>query len=106
MNPGLIPCLILALLTAAPMALANKLGPVPHGPINCATAEGDIRALMSEKDYAQKQQAKSVLAVTPAGALFGIVTGTEQTRLQVLSGDYEKQIDARIAAIKAQCKVK
>lgn len=84
---------------------ADTLGNVPHGPINCSTAEGDIRALNSEKAFAKQQQAKDVLAVTPAGALFGLVTGTENQKLEVLSGEYEKQIDARIAAISGKCKV-
>ena len=88
-----------------PVTAAEKLGNVPHGPIHCATAEGDIRALNAEKEYAKKQQAADILAVTPAGALFGLATGTENTRLEVLSGDYEKQIDARINAISTKCKV-
>lgn len=106
MTPRLTAITTVLLIATTPVALANKLNPVPQGPINCATAEGDIRALNSEKDYAQKQQAASVVAVTPAGALFGLATGTEQTRLEVLSGDYEKMIDARVDAIQSKCKVK
>ncbi|WP_164658562.1 hypothetical protein [Tropicibacter sp. Alg240-R139] len=93
------------IVSTNPAFAADTLGNVPHGPINCSTAKGDIRALNSEKEYAKKQQAKDVLAVTPAGALFGLVTGTENQRLEVLSGEYEKQIDARIAAISSKCKV-
>lgn len=72
-------------------------------PINCATAEGDIRALSSEKKYAQDQVVRNVASVTPAGALLGIVTGTEGKRLEMLSGDYEKKIDERIQAIEETC---
>ncbi|MEM1362667.1 MAG: hypothetical protein AAGF94_13275 [Pseudomonadota bacterium] len=72
-------------------------------PINCATAEGDIRALNSEKKYAQDQVVRNVASVTPAGALVGIVTGTEGKRLEMLSGDYEKKIDERIQAIQDAC---
>ncbi|MCV6585343.1 MAG: hypothetical protein OIF47_07395 [Marinibacterium sp.] len=72
-------------------------------PINCSTAEGDIRALNSEKKHAQDQKLRNVASITPAGALLGIVTGTEGKRLEMLTGDYEKQIDARIDAIQTKC---
>ncbi len=72
-------------------------------PVNCATAEGDLRAIASEKKHAEDKQLESVAAITPAGALLGLVTGTEQKRLQMLSGDYIKQLDARAAEIKETC---
>ncbi len=74
-------------------------------PINCTTAEGDLRAIAAEKKHAEDQQLESVAAITPAGALLGLVTGTENKRLQMLSGDYIKQLDARSAEIKAKCGV-
>jgi hypothetical protein len=72
-------------------------------PVNCATAEGDLRAIASEKKHAEDKQLESIAAITPAGALLGLVTGTEQKRLQMLSGDYVKQLDARAAEIKETC---
>ncbi len=74
-------------------------------PVNCATAEGDLRAIAAEKKHAQDQQLESVISVTPAGALLGLVTGTEHKRLQMLSGDYVKELDARAAEIKSTCGV-
>ncbi len=74
-------------------------------PVNCTTAEGDLRAIAAEKKHAEDQQLESVAAITPAGALLGLVTGTENKRLQMLSGDYIKQLDARSAEIKAKCGV-
>lgn len=47
-----------------------------------------------------------MVAITPAGALLGLISGTEQKRLQMLSGDYVKKLDDRAAEIKAQCNVK
>jgi hypothetical protein len=76
-----------------------------HQPINCATAEGDIRVLQSEKASAAAQVAQGVSAITPAGIVVGALTGTEGTKLQVAAGDYNAQIDQRIAAIKSKCKV-
>ncbi|WP_254055839.1 hypothetical protein [Ruegeria sp. EL01] len=75
-------------------------------PVNCATAEGDLRAIDAEKKHAEDKQLESVAAITPAGALLGLVTGTENKRLRMLSGDYIKQLDARSAEIKATCGLK
>ncbi len=74
-------------------------------PVNCSTAEGDLRAIAAEKKHAQDQQLESVAALTPAGALLGLVTGTENKRLSMLSGDYVKALDERAAEIKSTCGV-
>ncbi len=74
-------------------------------PVNCATAEGDLRAIAAEKKHAEDQQAESIIAITPAGALLGLVTGTEQKRLSMLNGDYVKELDQRAAEIKSTCGV-
>ena len=74
-------------------------------PINCAMAQGDIRVLQSEKTHTAQQIAQGVTAITPAGIVLGALTGTEGTKLQVASGDYNTMIDNRIAAIKATCGV-
>ncbi|WP_170480308.1 hypothetical protein [Ruegeria arenilitoris] len=75
-------------------------------PVGCATAEGDLRAIAAEKKHAQDQQVESVFSITPAGALLGLVTGTEDKRLEMLSGEYVKQLDERAAEIRAKCNVK
>jgi hypothetical protein len=72
-------------------------------PINCATAEGDIRVLQNEKTHVAGQIAQGLTAIAPAGIVMGILTGTETTKLRVAAGDYNSKIDARIAAIKARC---
>lgn len=72
-------------------------------PVNCATAEGDLRALEAEKEHARKQQLENIEAIVPAGALLGILQGREKEKLQMLAGDYVRKIDQRMAQIKAQC---
>ena len=72
-------------------------------PINCATAEGDIRMLMHEKAHVKDQIAQGVSAFSPAGLVVGVVTGTEGASIEVTSGEYNKKIDARILAIKSHC---
>jgi hypothetical protein len=75
-------------------------------PINCATAQGDIRMLMHEKAHVADEIAAGVTAVFPAGLVVGLVEHTEGTKFKVASGDYNKMIDKRIAEIHAQCGVK
>jgi len=42
-------------------------------------------------------------AIFPAGTVIGIVTGTEGTQLEVATGTYNQQIDARITEIDSTC---
>ena len=54
-----------------------KVEEIEQAPVNCATAEGDLRVLQSERDHAENTKATSVTAITPSGVLIGILTGTE-----------------------------
>ena len=76
----------------------------PH-PINCATADGDLRVLESEKANVVQRIAEGVTAIYPSSAIIGLVAGIEGTKLTVASGEYNKMIDARIAEIKRTCGV-
>jgi hypothetical protein len=49
--------------------------------------------------------ANGVTAIVPAGAVIGIITGTEGDKMKVASGDYNSMIDKKIAEIKQQCNV-
>jgi hypothetical protein len=71
--------------------------------INCATAQGDIRLLQHEKAHVVQRIAEGATSIYPAGLVVGLVTGTEKTKLEVAIGDYNKQIDQRIAEIKSAC---
>jgi len=72
-------------------------------PVNCATAEGDLRVLQSEKVSTAKQIADGVTAITPIGLVAGTASGQEKGKLQIASGDYNKMIDQKIAQIKYTC---
>ncbi|WP_254429111.1 MULTISPECIES: hypothetical protein [unclassified Ruegeria] len=91
-----------AILAVSGMSMADEAA---RHPVNCATAEGDLRAIAAEKKHAQDQQVESAIAITPAGALLGLVTGTEKKRLTMLSGDYVKQLDQRADEIKTTCNI-
>jgi len=72
-------------------------------PVNCATAEGDIRSLQHEKSHTSSQISAGVTSIVPVGLVAGVATGTEGTKLKVASGEYNKMIDKKIAEIKREC---
>jgi hypothetical protein len=72
-------------------------------PVDCRTAEGDIRVLQNEKAYLVERAAEGFTAVTPAGAIVGVLMGTELTKVEVAIGVYDERLDQRIAQIKAEC---
>ncbi len=74
-------------------------------PINCATAQGDIRVLKHEKAHVAQEAAEGITAILPAGLVVGVVTGTEKEKLKVSVGEYNKMIDKRMAEIKEKCGV-
>jgi hypothetical protein len=74
-------------------------------PINCATAEGDVRVLRSKKAHVLTQIASGVTSLVPAAAVMSVATGSEVAKFQVASGDYNRAIDDKIAMIKKTCGV-
>jgi hypothetical protein len=100
----LVICLMLSLVTCAAKK-QKKVEQEMKQPIQCATAEGDIRVLKSEKAHAAQQIAEGVTSIAPPGAVVGIITGTEKEKMKVGVGEYNKMIDQRIAEIKETCGV-
>jgi hypothetical protein len=99
-----------ALLIVLSIVLVSACAPITQQekqslakPINCATAEGDLRVLQSEKANVAQEIANGVTAIVPAGAVIGIISGTETDKFKVASGDYNKMIDQKIADIKQTC---
>lgn len=74
-------------------------------PINCSMAQGDIRVLQSEKANVAQQVAMGVTMIYPASAVISILTGVEDTKYQVATGEYNAAIDKKIAEIKRTCGV-
>ena len=99
-----ISCFALATLIASPaFAQSNDVSDIENAPVNCETAEQDLQVLAEAKVDANNQVAKGVSAITPGGAVLGILTGTEDEKLDMLSGDYIEKIDQKTAEIKATC---
>jgi hypothetical protein len=102
MKKALLIVLSLVLVAAcAPITTQEKQSLAK--PINCATAEGDLRVLQSEKANVAQEIANGVTAIVPAGAVIGSISGTETDKFKVASGDYNKMIDQKIAEIKQKC---
>jgi hypothetical protein len=74
-------------------------------PINCPTAEGDIRVLQGEKASTAAKIGNGVSMVVPIGLVVGVVTGTEKTKYEVSTGEYNKMLDGKISEIKTNCGV-
>ena len=95
--------ILLAIFLSACATGQKKVIKELQQPINCATAEGDIRALEHEKAHVAERIAEGVTAIVPISMVVGVVAGTEGTKYKVATGEYNKMIDKRIAEIKSQC---
>ena len=100
----LLGCVVM-LMPACGAFKAKKVEKGMKQPINCATAEGDIRVLQNEKAHVASEVANGVTAIIPASLVMGIITGTEKEKIRIATGEYNKAIDKRIAEIKSQCGV-
>lgn len=74
-------------------------------PINCATAQDDIAVLQSEKANVNQQMLSGVTSMIPAAAMMGLLTGREEDRQEVLTGQYNDMIDQKIYEIRSTCGV-
>lgn len=72
-------------------------------PVNCATAEADLRVLENEKTHLAEQIASGVTAIAPIGLAVGVITHTEGTKFRVATGEYNEMLEKRIAEIKQKC---
>jgi hypothetical protein len=72
-------------------------------PVNCATAPGDLRVLNSEKTSTATKIGNGISMIAPIGLVAGLVTGTEKTKYEVTTGEYNKALDTKIAEIKSAC---
>ena len=98
--------ILLSLARAAPGCAARfkkQEKTIEQQPIDCATAQGDLRMLQHEKANLAEEVAMGVTAIYPASLVVGIVTGTEGTKLKVGTGEYNRMIDKKMAAIRSEC---
>lgn len=71
--------------------------------VDCQTAELDIEILEGEKASAAKRTLSGVRSVLPAAIVINILKGTYKDGIKVTTGQYNKDIDAKIQEIKDTC---
>ncbi len=85
---------------------AKEVKAAEVAPVNCATAQGDIRMLRSEKANVAERIAEGATAIVPVGFLIGVATQTEGDKIDMAVGDYNTLLDKQIAKIQKKCGVK
>ena len=89
---------------ASPISKEAKHG--LKAPVDCSTAKQDIALLEKEKANAAEQAAAGVTSILPIGLITGLVSGTAGDKAKVATGEYNKQLVAKIAEIKSTCGIK
>lgn len=74
-------------------------------PVHCGTATHDIATLEEEKASVGKQVLAGVRSVIPFSAAAGILLGDYRDRAQVATGEYNRDLEAKIAQIRQECNI-
>jgi hypothetical protein len=69
----------------------------------CATADGELRVLQSEKETTAERISAGVRSVVPITLVVGLVNATAGVKYRIATGEYNKMIDSKIAEIKEMC---
>jgi hypothetical protein len=99
-------CCIAAFLPACGMHMkkqVKQIEAVQNTPVNCETAENDLKVLTDEKASVGEQIVAGATSIIPVSLVLGILTLTEKDKIEIAVGHYNKLIDARIAKIKQDC---
>ena len=72
-------------------------------PVNCATAPGDLRALKAEKAHVSGEIKAGVTSIMPISLVHNVYKGTEGDHVEVATGEYNQDIDKKIAEIRRTC---
>ncbi len=104
---------LLISLLASGCADRKNLSPFPtisdnakadlSAPVDCQTAQKNISVLESEKASVGRQVLSGVRSIMPISAVAGILMGDYSDRVEVASGEYNNDIEAKIAIIKSSC---
>jgi len=72
-------------------------------PVNCQTANRDIKVLEEERVSTAKQILAGVRSVFPIAAAAGILLGDYGDRVEVATGEYNHALETKIDQIKKTC---
>jgi hypothetical protein len=96
---------ITALLGASLALAACETGDeMMKKPVNCSTASQDIAALEKEKANSLREMSAGAQTILPPAVIVGLLQGKYEQNTRIAGGQYNKDIDAKIAEIKSTCK--
>lgn len=75
-------------------------------PVNCNTARRDLKVLENERASVGKQALSGVRMIMPISAVAGILMGDYNDRVEVATGQYNEDIDKKMAQIKSACNIR
>ena len=75
-------------------------------PIDCSTAQSDIKLLTSEKARTAQEIEDGASSIIPLGAVAHLFGRSEKESFEIGTGEYNRKLDAKIADIKKQCGIK
>ncbi len=107
-----VTCILLAMLLVSGLLVSGCSTIKPEvkanldAPVNCQTARSDVALLEEEKASVGKQVLSGVRMIMPIAAVAGLLTGDYRNRVQVTTGQYNADIEAKIAKIKSRCGLK
>ena len=85
------------------VAISDKAKWHLEKPVDCSAAESDIFILESEKKSLQEQLVHGARSVLPVSMILGMMKGEYEDRLEVATGDYNRDIERKIRKIKDAC---
>ena len=74
-------------------------------PVDCATAQGDLRSLNAEKAHVSTEIKDGVTSIVPIGLVAHLFMRDEKSTFEVGTGEYNRALDKKIAEIKSTCGV-
>jgi len=101
MNLFMVLCLIVVVSGCASISKTAK-GQLAKD-VDCTTAQDDIQVLEAEKASVGKQIVSGVRSVLPVAAVIGILRRDYKNRVQVATGKYNRDLEAKIKEIKYTC---
>lgn len=104
-TPALVLLAFLAGCAAQAPAPEKQVQASLDQPINCATAPADIKTLTGEKARTSQEIEDGASSIIPVGAVAHMFGGSEKDTFEIGTGEYNKKLDAKIAAIRKQCNI-
>lgn len=103
MNRTVVTGLLLLLSLSACGTLSEDRKALIDKPIDCNVAEADLQALHDARPSTGERVYNSVTSLEPIGLSVGGVSGTQQDKWAIANGEFERQIDQKVAEIKTIC---